>query len=334
MWSNMYAVGPLGLGTGFGHSYENTSADELLRWDGVTVMDGVRGGSDGAILRRFDDRPTSTSYDKLIDRAFTKTRWLELKRVVKLCDNGSAKKRGEDGYNPAYKYDYIFDTITHNTNALTLYASLDLSADETSCAHQGYGEAGSGICVKVRGKPHVNKGMQTVIVSDAEYVWPRAYLHRHKLNKRYEGLSYEGPNEIRALWEEGLKPLCQHNNSLIGRAIFSQKPHITADNYFSGEPIMMYAAAEGFGFTSTVARDRLPKGVPSKYWCKKTTPSNTRSRHARYEWPIIATKSIHQSSITVTSFQSTSSCNIASVNGINEGTRYCATKEKGKGHYC
>lgn len=49
--TNLYAFGELELGNGYGHNYKSTEPAELLRWDGVTLMDGVRGGSQGAILR-------------------------------------------------------------------------------------------------------------------------------------------------------------------------------------------------------------------------------------------------------------------------------------------
>ena len=64
-------------------NYDLTNGAELLQWDGSIVMDGVRGGSDGAMLRRFDTREGNTAYDQYIHGAFTKTR-MELKRVQKL----------------------------------------------------------------------------------------------------------------------------------------------------------------------------------------------------------------------------------------------------------
>ena len=83
----------------------------------------------------------------------TKTCWLELKRVIKLNNNLTAKKQGEVGYNPAYKYDMIFDVLTSNVNALTLRAGLDLCGDETTWGHQGFGEPGSGIVSLILNKP-------------------------------------------------------------------------------------------------------------------------------------------------------------------------------------
>jgi len=176
-WSNLYAVGELDLGSGYGHKCENVTPVELLKWDGVIVRDGVRGGSDGAIMRRFDRIPDSTACDELIDKAISKSRWLELKRVWKLCNNITSKKKDEEGYDPACKHDYIFETIINNVNALTLSAALDLCLDETSFGHQSWGKAKSGLLKTMLGKPGITKGMQTVICSDVHWIRPRACLH-------------------------------------------------------------------------------------------------------------------------------------------------------------
>jgi hypothetical protein len=118
--SNTYAHRDLKLGSEYGHSFRNTYASELLRWDGVLVMDGVRGGSDGAILRRFKNTDDNTAYDSHIADAFTGTRWLELKRVMKLCYNGCPESdKSHPSYNPAYKFDYIYKVLLHNVNAVT-----------------------------------------------------------------------------------------------------------------------------------------------------------------------------------------------------------------------
>ena len=162
--SNSYAVTDSRVGFDYGHSFELTHAAELLRWDGVTVMDGVRGGSKGAILRRFDNDSENTAYCPYITRAFTKQRWLMLKRFYKLCFNRDAKKKGEPGYNPAYKYDFIFDTIISNVNAVTKYACLDLCGDETTYAHEGYGEKDTSLVARILNKPGVTRGGQIIIV--------------------------------------------------------------------------------------------------------------------------------------------------------------------------
>ena len=107
---------------------------------------------------------------------------------------------------------------------------------------------------------------------------------------------------------------------------------MTWDNYFSGDAIMEYAYDQGFGFTSTIRRDRLPKGVPGKFFHKEKTNSTWRPKAARFLNPIFAVKTSDesQSVMSVTSFQLTLSCNIACVNTLNSCSLYAHTKERGR----
>ena len=115
--------------------------------------------------------------------------------------------------------------------------------------------------------------------------------------------------------------------------ILHSKPHMTWDNFFSGDDILEYACNKGFGLTMTCRRDRLPgaKVIPVKHWHKEKTDSKARPKAARYEQPIFAIKRVGNSLIQHTSFQSTSSCNITSVNALNELTLYLGCKERGRG---
>jgi hypothetical protein len=108
---------------------------------------------------------------------------------------------------------------------------------------------------------------------------------------------------------------------------------MTWDNFFSGDDIMMYAAEQGFGLTMTCRHDRLPesKVIAGKHWHKEKTDSKARPKAARYEQPIFAIKRVGNSLIQHTSFQSTSSCNISSVNALNEVSLYVTAKERGRG---
>ena len=108
---------------------------------------------------------------------------------------------------------------------------------------------------------------------------------------------------------------------------------MTWDNYFSGDAIMEYAAEQGFGLTMTCARGRLPKFVPAKYWHKEQTSSTDRSRAARWENHVVAIKEHAGATIQYTSFQSTSSCNIACVNALNDVSLFAQTKERGRGRH-
>ena len=51
------------------------------------------------------------------------SRFKEIKNAIKLCHNGSEAKRGQEGYNPVYKYDLIYKSMIHNTNTITRYAN-------------------------------------------------------------------------------------------------------------------------------------------------------------------------------------------------------------------
>ena len=182
-WTNAYAADQ-GFGGSYGHQFKTVKIPELVVFDGVIVRDGVRGGSGGALHRRW---MCGSDLDDDIFAAMTYRRYLQIKRMKKLCNNNTAPKRGQPGYDPAYKFDYIYKCIVHNVNALTKQAGLDLCGDETTWATASPGEAGSGITGRVVGKPGVNKGGQTVIVSDVDRFRPRAYMHRHKLHMKPDG---------------------------------------------------------------------------------------------------------------------------------------------------
>jgi hypothetical protein len=103
-WSQKYAA-TMGIGGSYGHEYKQVMATELLHFDMAVVRDGVLGGSDGAIYCMWSRG--KSNYDMEIAGAITHTRWLQVKRVYKICDNDLAPKKGEPDYDPTYKYDYI-----------------------------------------------------------------------------------------------------------------------------------------------------------------------------------------------------------------------------------
>ena len=94
---------------------------------------------------------------------------------------------------------------------------------------------------------------------------------------------------------------------------------------------MDFAAEKKLPLTMTCARNKLPNGVPSKYWHKEQTKADARSRAARWLKPIFAIKEHKGSTLQFCSFQSTSSCNIVSVNAINSISLFASTKERGRG---
>ena len=191
------------------------------------------------------------------------SRWLQIKRCFKLCDNNCCPKRGERDYDPAYKYDYAYKAVIHNLNAFTYEADADLCGDETSMAHMGYGEGGgSGLNSQIYNKPGITHGMQTVLLCDATRKRPRAYLHRHNLHPPFEdkiqdkkdGWTMNGPKEVRRIVDsiESLIKGSFQNEADTRRQIWSKKPHMTWDNYFSSDKIIDYVGQKGFGMMCTV----------------------------------------------------------------------------------
>ena len=327
-YSNLYKI-QNDVGVTYGHKIDEVQMPELVHFDGVVVRDGVCGGGDGSLYLRWQS--SSSAFDKLIPDSISLQRWHQLKRIYKLNNNDTAKKKGEEGYDPCYKYDLIYDCIVKNTIALTANGALDLTGDETTWGHQGYGEKGGGNLFRVVGKPGITKGGQIVLVSSSTRVRPYWYQHRHKHTKRYgTGFKAEGQSEVRSCIDY-LEGMVQGSEGTL-KKIFKEGPHLTFDNYFSGEEVCNYAGKKGFGLLVTTRRDRLPKQVKSHYLHKKKTDSSLRTKIARYLQPVVAVKSIpgENYEIVHTSFQSTSSCNIMSVNSLSENKNFVEARSRGR----
>jgi len=110
---------------------------------------------------------------------------------------------------------------------------------------------------------------------------------------------------------------------------------VTCDNYFSRDVLLKHARKEGFGLTMTCRRDRLPKGIPRMNLHQQKTTVNPRSQAACFERPIFCIKEHtadgHTGTIQLTSFQSTSSCNIIHVDSLNSLSLFSQKKERGRG---
>ena len=339
-WSAVYA-NLIGMGGSYGHSFKNPLSFELVRFDSAVLRDGVHGGSNGGIFRRWCD--SNGCYDPKIAASQTHTRWLQIKRCYKLCDNSTAIKPGLPGYNPAYKYDYLFEVICENINALSESADLDLCCDKTTMAHQGPGEAECDLWRRVSKKPGVTKGSQIVLLCDVHTGRPRTYVHRCNQMHREPGFTQQGPAEVANLILKILPMVKQQQTSKRSdgrtrRQLFSVKPAITCDNFFSGDQTMDFCGRMEFGLLTTVRRSRLPRHIPVQHLHKESTPPrDPRAKLARFLNPIIAVQKVSldppesssasglQDTTTTSisyhkvhvSFQSTSLCNIAGVNMLN-----------------
>jgi len=330
-YTNCYALGELECGADCGHHFHPVTSPELLRWDGTLVKHGVRGGGKTSMMLRFDkSRDDNSAFDADMSSAFTRTRWCEIKRCIKLCDNRSAIKKGQPNYEPAYKYNKIFEVLIHNLNSITKHACADQCVDESTFGHGGYGPLMDGLFGYLRNKPFT-KGGQIALACDVDRIRPRACVHRHNAHPTILP-GPTGPNEIALIYEK-LEHLILAGQSLNPNRpvpIFREPPHVTADNHFSGEAVMKHAVEKGFGLLMTCRRDRFPKDMPTMFVQKEKTDSGPRPKAARYQNPVVAIKKEANDIQQLVSFQSTSSCNFIGVNSLNAVDFFVTPKERGR----
>ena len=81
-FSYYYAQVELGLGgTQYGHAFAPIAVEEFVHFIGILIIDGVHGGGSGANYYRWKN---GKSYDDEIYKTMTYTRWILIKRVIKL----------------------------------------------------------------------------------------------------------------------------------------------------------------------------------------------------------------------------------------------------------
>jgi hypothetical protein len=89
-YSRKYA-GDQGLGGSFGHSFKTPLVKEFVRFDCAITKDGACGGTRGAIHLRW--KPGQDNFIEGIANSLSHTRYLQLKRVMKLNDNDKSQRR-------------------------------------------------------------------------------------------------------------------------------------------------------------------------------------------------------------------------------------------------
>ena len=101
---------------------------------------------------------------------------------------------------------------------------------------------------------------------------------------------------------------------------------------------MNYLGSNGFGGVFTCTKNRLPKGVKNEVFHHLKTDNSQKTKVARFYEPIVAMKQFpatnnHSNSYERAhiSFQSTSSCNISTVNAISACSFFTREKERGVG---
>ena len=181
--------------------------DKLVRFNGILVGDGVIGGSNGALYKRWN--PNSPIYSPEIAQSMTLTRFGEIKSNIKLCNNDESNSRDQEGYNPTYKVDLHYKALVANTNAISAKDDENQVIYEPSWPHCGYGEAISGICGILSQNKKVTKGGQNVLCMDSGRLRIRAYMHHRQLyNHKKQGWSAAGPYELYILQCDFVEMVC------------------------------------------------------------------------------------------------------------------------------
>ena len=190
---------------------------------------------------------------------------------------------------------------------------------------------------------------------DVSKRYPRAYLHRHKHHVRPDNFKAEGKFELWSLinqlndlvvgsvleadisFQVPLVSGIGNGRSFYKRRIYPSPPHITCDNYFSGDDILDYAGERGFGITQTCRRDRFPTGLKEYLHSEKVTANIIpQAKAMRFKQPIVAIKQVEATDVskaytkTFVSFQSTGPTNIGGVNNLPSATLYSSQKQRGQ----
>jgi hypothetical protein len=148
--TNMYAMWK-GAGSGYGHDFSPVAIQELVHWTAVPLRNGALDGKPSTLVMRWKEH--DPRYDPVTAQNITFHRWRQIKRYFKLSMGIEEKKRGQDGYDPCVKYDYIYRCLVHNMNYVTKRADADITIDETTWGFTGYsGDAGGRLMNKPKCK--------------------------------------------------------------------------------------------------------------------------------------------------------------------------------------
>ena len=126
-----------GLLGSYDHNFKVPTIAELVKFDGVVIRDGVRGGRNGLLYRIW--QYNGSDFDDEISNSINLGHWLQIKLAINLCNNKDAPKCGDKKYVPSHKCYFIYKAIVHNVNAITKRSDLEQSGDKTFWEHGGFG---------------------------------------------------------------------------------------------------------------------------------------------------------------------------------------------------
>jgi len=200
----------------------------------------------------------------------------------------------------------------------------------------------------------VLKGGQKTFWMDIHQRYPRAYIHRHKLQTPAtcpDGFSYQGQAEVVDIvtqidrlidgtepgYTEFILPNTTDLYKYPTKKISFSQPHVTADNDFSGDNVMKFIETKGYGITVTCHRDRFPANIKQYLHREKIKPGDKMAKAMRYENPIIGVRQVKATKVSkactekILSFQSTGPTNISGVDNLPSLQLYVTKRVRGRG---
>ena len=135
---------------------------------------------------------------------------------------------------------------------------------------------------------------------------------------------------LSTFWNTVLKEE-EHQNPPKRRS--SRSHHTSQPTTTFCEHITEYAGSKGFGLLTTLRRDQLPKGIPERFFHKRKTETNQRSKAARHL--VVAVKTVKKGGkdfkVVILSFQSMSSTNFMTVNSLSACKNFIESRQRGRG---
>jgi hypothetical protein len=139
--TNVYAAAR-GAGSGVGQDWVGVTTPELVKWTACPLHNGALDGKPST-LTAWWKRDDPWYYDSCMDNSISVTHFKMIKQFFKLNNNLMDAKKGDAGYNPCAKYDFIYKVLIHNMNYVTQRADLDATIDESTWGFGGFsGECG------------------------------------------------------------------------------------------------------------------------------------------------------------------------------------------------
>ena len=182
--TNIYAINNKNCGGTYGHKFRNTTAEELVNWDGIVARNRNKDVGNSWMSSEENE------YDPLIYETMSFSRWRDLKYCMKLCCPIMEKmlpNRKQPGFDPSRKFRLIWDVLTHNMNCIVKRGGLDITLDKTTWPNASYADCQG----KLRGKK-VERGGQNILVLDSVRRYMYAWSPRHKFFTRKKPFTARG----------------------------------------------------------------------------------------------------------------------------------------------